>query len=988
MSRPRSIISTNVPNLNSLALPCRFVLLASTSMLLLAQPAFAQGAAPAKDAATKAAETSADTSATEIVVTASRISRDGYSAPTPTTVVGQDFVQQRAITNIGEALNKVPAFRAAVSPSAGGLGNTGAFLADLRGLGPTRTLVLLDRGRLPQTMVPGVTTSAGTTDLNVIPTVLIRSSDIVTGGASAAYGSNAVAGVINFQLDDHFEGVKGSAQYSQTRYKDAKDKFATIAGGTSFADGRGHIVVGIEYNDDGGTAYYNTARAWGQAAWNSAVITSRPAGTASTVIGPNGNYFGAASSGGVIQTAGPLKGLAFVPTASGGVTTTPFTPGLSNLTASLDFFTPAALAANSAAGINNLNTQQLRPAQERYNAMGKISYDVNDHLTVYVEPLYSNVTTTGIILVRRDGAGAGPALTIAKDNAYLAQALTPAQLALVPAGGLSIGYTGQGFGPNVRKIQNELIRIQTGVKGTFGGSWKWDMSYLYGQNTSDVTITNTFNNTNFKNALDAVSVGGQIVCRSATAVAAGCTPINILGSPNVSSSAASYILGTATGTGKTVISDVSANLQGEPFSTWAGPVSVGVGAEYRNESIEITTDALSQSNTWLTGTGAALSKVSQNVKEAYVETVVPLLRDAPLAQKVDFNGAVRVTDYSTSGSVTTWKAGLTWEVTDGLLIRTTRSRDIRAPNLIELYTPQVQSLPLPTDPRVGVAKPTNNAGFLVGGNPNLKPETAITQTVGVSYQPIFLRNLRLSVDYYNISINGAITATSTQGVVNNCFIGGVYSGNSFCSLITFANNDPVAGQIMGVQGVTSNVAEFKTRGLDFQASYRQPLDEIGLTGNLSVNLLATRVLTFKSSTDVSTLFPNGIDRAGQTGAAFGGPAGLPKWLINTTIGYEVGGLGVNANFRYISASHQNNGQYGPDQVGYDTTKTTSISDNNIHAAAYVDLGLRYSFGPDRRYQVYFNVDNLLDRDPPLPANGSAYYDLLGRTYKAGVRFKF
>lgn len=924
----------------------------------------------------------------EITVTASRLTRDGYTAPTPTVVIGQEFVQERAITDIGNALNKVPAFRAAVSPNAGGLGNTGAFLADLRGLGPTRTLVLLDRGRLPQTIIPGVTTSAGTTDLNVIPTVLIRNSDVVTGGASAAYGSDAVAGVINFQIDDRFTGVKGSAQYAETRYGDAKNRFATIAAGTSFADGRGHVVAGFEFNDNGGTGYYNTARPWGREAWNNAVINNRPAGTPSTVLGPNGNYFGTASSGGVILTPGQLQGLAFVRGQNGGVSTTQFSRGLSNLTASLDFFSPAALAANASAGINNLNTQQLRPAQTRYNAMGKVSLDVSNGLTLFIEPLYSNVTNTGIILPRRDGAGAGPALNIAKDNAYLAQSLTTAQLALVPAGGLSIGYTGQDFGPNVRRIQNELIRMQAGAKGEFGQGWKWDASYLYGQNTSNVRISNNFNNVNFRNALDAVNVNGQIVCRSAAATAAGCVPINILGSPTVSATAANYILGTATGTGKTSLHDVTANIQGEPFSTWAGEVSVGVGAEYRAESIRLVSDPLSQSGAWLATAGASLPTVRQNVKEAYVEAIVPLARDTAFARKLDLNGAARITDYSTSGSVATWKAGLTWEVVDGLLFRTTRSRDIRAPNLIELYTPQTQSLPLPADPRTGIARPTNTAGFLVGGNPNLKPEKSITQTLGVSWQPAFFNKLRVSVDYYNIGIKDAITSTGTQGVVNNCFVGGTYSGNMFCSLITFANNDTTSGQITGVRGITANVAEFKTKGLDFQANYRQQLDEIGFAGVLRMSLLATHVLSFRSSTDVSTLFPNGVDRAGQTGAAFGGPAGLPKWLVNYTIGYDIGRFGANGNIRYVSPSRQNNGMFGPDQSGYNPALATSISDNNIAAAAYLDLGVRYDFGPDKRVQVYFNVDNVLDRDPPLPANGSAYYDLLGRTYKGGFRFAF
>jgi iron complex outermembrane receptor protein len=965
----------------------RTALLGGASLLFMVGTASAQQttqsgtSAPAPQSE---ADGSADPAGQDIVVTASRLSRSGYTAPTPTTVIGQEFLEARAITNVGDALNRVPAFRAAVSPNAGGLGNSGAFLADLRGLGPTRTLVLLDRARLPQTIVPGLTTSAGTTDLNVIPTVLIKNSDVVTGGASAAYGSDAVAGIINFQIDDRFVGIKGSAQYSQTRYRDAKSKFATLAGGASFADGRGHFVVGLEYNDDGGTDSYNTKRAWGKRGWASGTLANRPAGTPFNVLAPNGNYFGSATSGGLIVSQGALRGLAFVRNSAGVVSTTPFSAGLGNITSSLDFFSDAAVTANRAAGINNLVAQQLRPEQSRFNVMAKLSYDVNDSLSFYVTPMYSNVRTEGDIITRRDGSGAGPALPIARDNAYLVQALTPAQLALVPAGGLSLGYSGQDWDPSRRIIENELLRVHTGLKGSFGSSWKWDASYLYGQNISSVAIANTFNSANFRNAIDAVTVNGQTVCRSAAARDAGCQPINILGSLNASDAARSYVLGTAQGRGKTTLNDFAANIQGEPFSTWAGPVSLGVGAEYRKESVELTTDAISQRSGWLTGTGTSLPKVSQNVKEAYIEAIVPLAQDMAFARKIELNGAARVTDYSTSGSVTTWKAGLTWEVIDGLMFRATRSRDIRAPNLIELFTPQTQALPLPADPRPGVARPTNNAGFLVGGNADLTPEKSITQTVGVTYQPSFLRALRLSVDYYNIAIKDAITSSSTQNVVNNCFIGGAYTGNSWCSLISFANNDPVAGQLTGVRGITANVAEFKTKGLDFQATYSQPV----AGGDLTANLLATHVITFESSNDVSTLFPNGIDRAGQTGAQFGGPAGLPKWLVNVTLDYEIGGLGLNANARWVSKSKQNNGLFGPDDPNYNPALTTSISNNDIPSVAYLDLGVRYAFGAEKQFTVYFNVDNVFDKDPPLPAPGSAYYDLMGRTYKGGVRFKF
>jgi iron complex outermembrane receptor protein len=952
--------------------------LASTSAFVMANPAFAQ---------TKAEETPVADSDT-IVVSATRLARDGFSAPTPTTVVGQEFLEQRAINNIGDALNKVPTFRAAASPSAGGIGNTGAFLADLRGLGPTRTLVLLERGRLPQTIIPGVGASAGTTDLNVIPTVLIRSSDIVTGGASAAYGSDAIAGVVNFQIDDRFTGVKGSVQYGQTRYHDVKDKFATIAGGTSFADGRGHLVAGFEFDDNSGVKYGSQARGYSQQFYRVGSLATRPAGTPFNIIAPNFNYFGTGAAGGLILTPGALQGLAFVPGSNGAVTTAVMARGLGNLTSSFDLFTPEAIAANTTAGIRHQGYVQLRPSSRRYNAMGKLTFDVSDNLSVYVTPMFSRSSNTVRILTRRDGAGAGPGLTLAKDNAYLVSALTPAQLALVPAGGLSVGYIGTDFGAVERFITNELIRVQAGASGDLGGSWKWDVSYLFGQNTSDVSIANNFDNTRFRNALDAVSSNGQVVCRSAAAVSAGCVPINILGKLNASDAARSYFMGTARGTGKTVLNDVAANLQGEPFSTWAGPVSMGVGLEYRKESISLTTDALSQSSGWLSGTGFQLNKVSQDVKEAYAEVIVPLLSKSMLGNKVEFNGAVRATDYSTSGNVKTWKAGLTWELIDGLMFRTTRSRDVRAPNLIELFTPQTPSLPLPTDPRPGIARPSNAPGFVTGGNIALKPEKSVTQTLGVSYQPELIRNLKLSADYYQIRIDGAITSTSTQGVVNNCFVGGTFSGNSFCSLISFTNNDPVAGVITGVRGGTANVAEFKTRGVDFQANYRQPMEDIGLPGVLAVNLLATHVLTYKSSIDVSTLFPNGIDRSGQTGAGFGGPAGLPKWLTNVTVDYEVGGFGINTNLRFVPRSRQNNGLFGPDQAGYNPSLTTSINDNNVPAASYVDVGIRYSFGPDKKYQVYFNVDNLLDRDPPQPSEGSAYYDTFGRTMKGGVRFRF
>lgn len=977
--------------------------LAALGALALSVPAHAQteSSAPAAPVASQApaavpaeqapapAEAAAPATAPmqTVSVSASRISRAGYSAPTPTTVIGAATLEQRATVNLGDVLNEIPAFRGSQTPAGGGIGNSGQTLADLRGLGATRTLVLLDRHRLPQT-----NNGAGI-DMSMIPTVLIRTVDVVTGGASASYGSDAVAGVVNIVLNDQLEGVKGNVQYGATRYNDARDTFGGLAWGGSFAGGKGHIVVGGEYNKNTGTDIYNDEREWGRKSYTNIAFPNRAAGIPANVIAANG-LWGNGTTGGLIRTAGPLQGLAFVKGPNGATTTARFSPGqYSNFLVSQDFFTDEARAANEAAGITHRIPTQLRPQLERGNVMSKLSYEFSDRLSAYVQPLFSHTRSGNILIARRDGSGGGPALTIARDNPYLVQALTPAQLALVPAAGVSIGYLGNDFGPVHREITHDTSYVSTGLEGKFGETWEWDVSYQNGRDKADSQFSNNMINANFRNAIDVVTVNGQVVCRNAAARAAGCEPLNILGQASGSAGAYTYIRGTGTATAQTIsrLSEFSANVQGEPFSNWAGPVSVGAGLERRKESLVTTVDPLSPSAGWLAGAGGNLPKASVTVREAYVETIVPLLKDMPFAKTLDVNGAVRRTDYSSSGMVTTWKGGLTWEPTADFRLRGTRSRDIRAPNLVELYTPAAPSLPVPADLRKGVPPITNAAGVTVGGNPNLKPEIANTSTFGVVFQPTYLKRLSVSADYYQIGIKGAITATSPQNVVTNCLLGGVYSGNAYCSLISFANNDVVNGQITGVQGTTANVAEFRTRGVDMQLSYRQPLGEwsSALDGTLGINIQGTRVLEYRTSTDVSALYPEGINRAGQTGAGFGGPAGLPKWMWTTALDYKWKRLSLNGQVRYISRSHQNNGFVGPDEAGFNPAAVNSVNNNMVPSYTLVNVGASYDFGGDSgRRELYVTVNNLLDRDPPPPANQNAYYDLAGLTVKAGVRFSF
>jgi outer membrane receptor protein involved in Fe transport len=651
-----------------------------------------------------------------------------------------------------------------------------------------------------------------------------------------------------------------------------------------------------------------------------------------------------------------------------------------------------------------LNYQQLRAKAERVNFLSHVNYELSDQVTLYLEPLYARVHSTNIGAQRRDGGGTGPALNLKSDNYYLNNALTPAQRSLLTPSGLSIGFMGNDFGPGVIDTWSTTARILAGARGKFGASWKWDAFVQSGRSVADQEISNINNNANFLRAIDAVQVTpanagtsglalGTVVCRSSLATPGnGCSPVNILGKASGSDAAYAYVFGTATSQTISKLQEASFSLQGEPASTWAGPISIGTGLDFRKESLESNVDALSQTGGWSARTPANLPYSSYNVKEVYGEAIVPLAKNAWLARSLDFNAAVRRTDYTTSGAVTTWKGGLSWEPIADFRLRGTRSRDIRAPNLGELYTAVTPAVPLPTvrDPRAAFNNSYLTQGT-AGGNPNLRPEISNTTTFGVVFQPSYLKRLSISADYYRIDIKDAIGTTAAQTVVDSCLAGGaVNPASPYCSQISFANNDQVNGAITKVASNSANVASFRTHGVDLQLSYTQPMKALNenLAGTLNLNLQSTRVFEYWTSTDVSALFPNGINRAGQTGAGFGGPAGLPKWSTNAQLSYKLQKLVLNTQVRNISRGHYNNAFIGPDQAGYSPTLSNSINNNVVPSMTYVNLGASYDFGGKDRRELFVTVDNLFDRTPPLPANNNAYYDLMGRTVRAGLRVSF
>jgi outer membrane receptor protein involved in Fe transport len=701
----------------------------------------------------------------QIVVTGTRIVRDGYDAPTPTTVLGADLIESKAPTTIIDALTSLPAFKNNATAQTAGVGQAGTggqSFANLRGLGANRTLVLLDGQRF----VPS--TSIATVDIGVLPSALLQRVDVVTGGASAAYGSDAVAGVVNFVLDNRFTGIKGAIETGITSYIDNHTFKASLTGGISFAD-RGHFMLSGEH-------------VWAEGVFpNARPDTEYPAATLFTnpnYTPTNGEprrlilpyvYRNTVALGGVIL-GGPLAGTEFGPR---GVT---FQQPQGTYVGTTTQVLPGRFPDQSWG--DSLAFSAL--PQEKATGYARLSWDVTDTLTAY---------TTGIIATNKPGPFySSPANTlitgafvIRPDNAFLPENVRQQMLDL-GLDTIRVGRISEDFGASLVSRTNDTYRAVIGIQGELGGGWSIDAYGQYGKNNNVFEIERNVIRANLPLAVDAVDQGlattgvanGNIVCRSSlTNPGNGCIPLNIFGPFGTrefvfTPPAGGYIFGTSRAELELEQKVAALSISGEPFSTWAGPVSLALGAEYREESADQEVDPLSQASGYGLGNPKALAG-SLDVKEAFAEVVAPLASDRPWLQTLDVNGAVRYTDYSTSGSVVTWKVGANWAPSDDIRFRATRSRDIRAPNILELFSSRVQST-------AGVLDPFTNSSPIFQsfslGNPNLDPETADTTAVGVVVQPSFVPGLQFSVDYYDISVADAIStrtlSTGATPAAPNC----------------------------------------------------------------------------------------------------------------------------------------------------------------------------------------------------------------------------
>jgi outer membrane receptor protein involved in Fe transport len=886
------------------------------------------------------APTPANPSIADIVVTGSRIDRAGYSAPTPVTVVGAEMLTARAPSVLVDAIALLPAARNTSTPGTAGnaiSGAGGGSYVNLRGLGPNRTLVLLNGER----MIP--TTNVGTVDIAILPQSLVKRVDIVTGGASAAYGSDAVAGVANFVLDTTLKGFRANVEGGISSHGDAGTQKASLAWGGQIGD-RLHVVLGGEYyNADPVPVAGRNDLYYPVALVNNPNYTATN-GQKTQIVAPYA-YLNNQTYGGLIAS-GPLANTQFLP----GGATAPYTP------------------CGTVSGVLQVCPQQrndliffqsiadLSTPQRRYSGYGALDYEVSSAIILKADFLYGESTT-----VFHSVPPATSVLgnyTIRRDNAYLPAAIA-SRMDAAAVTSFPLSRFSLEFGPAQFTRFTNVKRGSLGFDAKLGESWKATGYATYAESNFNQRYDNALIPDLFNQQVDAVvnPANGQVVCRSTlSSPGNGCIPINLFGAGAPNLAAKSYSYGVGITKLRSTQYAAGASISGEPFSTWAGPVSIVIGAEYRRDHADQTVDVIQLAKRFAYSNLQPVSGLI-TVKEAYAETVIPLAKDMAFAKSLELNGAVRGTDYSTSGSVVTWKVGGNYEPIDGVRFRVVRSRDIRAPNILELNSPTqlVSAGNVGTDPRTG-----NSVVFASysGGNKFLKPEIANTFSAGLVLRPGFLRGFNVSLDYYDIKLSNAIQTLSNQQTLNEC-----QGGNA--TICNFVSRD-AAGNLISVTNVYANLARITTRGFDLEASYHVKVGP----GQLDLRVLGNYLRNFIVDTGSSR-----IDYAGDILTY-----GIPKWGWDLGVGYRIFDTAVDVDLNRIGAGK------------YSIASASTIQNNDVDGAWYVGLGVEQTVKSSRgELTIYARAENLFDKKPPLffpTANAGGNYDRIGRFFKVGARMKF
>ncbi|HWK37272.1 TonB-dependent receptor plug domain-containing protein [Sphingomonas sp.] len=931
------------------------------------QPALAQStdtaSAPAQDTAAPQED---------IIVTGSLVQRSGFTTPTPVTVIGMEAIERVSAPNIADVINQMPALRPSLTPTsatnAGGNTQTAGNFLDLRGLGYARTLVLLDGRRY----VP--TNPTGAVSINTIPQSVIDRVDIVTGGASAAYGADAVAGVVNLRVNSKLEGLKSTYQLGAAEEGDYRQILVSVAAGTKIGE-RLHLVVAGEFSDNNGiTRLFD--RKW--SAKGPGLLANPNAGNGGLGTPEQPRFF--VVDGGIRSSnatyAGVITGASFTPGNGSAISSIVNLPSylkgiqFSDTGQAIPYTFGTLVSSGSMLGGDGLNgvAEQVGATPiTRYSGFGRLTYEVGNGWEAFAEFSYHKLNS------EQDGIPTAFQNSVKSDYVYLPTALRDLMIANNVAS-ITIGKIGNDT-TRVRNVFDiDTMQVSAGIKGEFAPGWNFDAYYGYGRNYSKTRAYNTRITANFANAIDAIDdprTPGVVdaICRSTlTNPNNGCIPLNILGIVNPGDPALNYVRGMSENTNDIRQNTVAATVRGAPFSTWAGPVAVAVGGSYRD--LDLVTGANAAAQSTMFG-GATLPYSGEvHVKEAFGEVLVPLLENSAIGKRLEIDVAARLTDYSTSGQVTTWKGGVDYTLTDSIRLRATRSRDIRAPGLAELFQRSGSSNLSVTDFDPRYLGQSYLVTSRTAGNPNLNPEKADTFTGGIVLTPTFIPRLSLSLDYYDINIKNAIIQITPAAIVQQCFT----VNTAACNFIT---RDEF-GKITEVFSGPVNLASAMTRGVDFEMAYSVPLGPDRITFNGLVNYLIRTELS--DGINITRLDDS---MAQPTVAALGGN---PRWKANVSTSYIADGFRLSATGRYVGGGFIDRAYTAKD-----------VDQLRVQGRVYFDLSGEVTIfrpkGEGSKAALFAAVQNLLDNDPPITGAGGygttrGLYDTIGRQFIGGLRFNF
>lgn len=996
-------------------------LLTTTVMagLAVVSPAYAQdvpAAPPVEPSAQSPAQEIADQPAgvltdpekgEAIVVTGSRIRRTDLTSSSPVAVAtAAEITASGETANVESFLNELPQF---VPSTTGASNNPGNGLAtiDLRGGGASRTLVLVDGKRfIPSTL-------GGVVDINNIPTPLVERIEVVTGGASAVYGSDALTGVVNFVLKRNFSGLELNGQYRITERGDSAIFTTSALVGGNFDDGRGNAVLMLGYTDRKAT--FADQRKYSRQVLIDSV--------------PNG----AGTAGGC--TPGTLNSFDFGTRAPGGagVPRTPcFVQGGSTLVPSGNYFDLGVILDDNGNPRPFIDPQDrfnfapfnyLQLPQERFTGTALARYEINEHFEPFGRLSFSyNKVPTELA-----PTPVADAFDINLSNPFLTPAFAAAlaPLDLDPDfGPVGDGIVNTFFGRRMLETgsrQNPLetysFQSQIGMRGEIVGGWNYEGFYQYGRTALNERLLGDVSRERLQQSL---LVGGTAAAPVCLDPSNGCVPANIFLANGISPEAAAFVGLSAQA--QTVVKEEVAGLvvNGElPIGLIGGKKpGIAVGLEYRDVDGSFEPDEALQFNVLGFNT-ATPTRGGFNVKEAFIEASIPLITDT-FIHDLTFNGAYRYSDYSTVGGIKTYSAGVEFAPIRDIRFRAQYQRAIRAPNIGELFSGQGNNFPNAIDPcsssqplaqqTAAIRAACINSGVqaanvfvfsqpggsqveeLIGGNPNLTEETSDTYTAGVVLTPRFLPGFNATIDWYSIKIADAISTFGggAANILSTCLttLGGD-PGSPFCTAIQRRPNGPI-NQIVSTN---ANIAAIELEGVDFAIDYRRafPWNVLGEGTAVAVIIRGTRTLKQQSQADP---LADLVDCVGLYGNRCGNPT--PKWIVNNTLSLTGKTVGFTLQHRYLSKTFDNRQQRFENPFSGTGADFTAINRPSSKIKDYHIFDGSVQFDINEHYRMSLGVDNMFDRDPPVVGDNAdeqnniypSRFDAFGRKFWMSAQVKF